>query len=280
MSLLAFDATRRPSAAARQRPLLVWLVFLLRPAGSTLILMHQSHEGSHATCESFMEFCVEKVECRELYEANPQFGGTGPDFEGIHDNDVGLIRISGADRGLLKSGVLADDFVVVLVRTDLLRWGVSEYFKVVTQNHLDETMGKMDHPDYAPYVDPQFHAGVELAALDLDVELFHAVLDRLVRMWTAKVVNMEDLKKNHKRFGIATYEQFLEGGPTYVRRILDHANITAPCTGAAYTHEVVRAHSDRISDSVTNFDAIYQAFLYADYPTWGGIATQFRDYHI
>jgi len=258
---------------------LLWLV--ARRAGSTLMILHQSHEGSHAICESFLEFCVAKVECRELYEANPIYGHTGPDFAGIHDNNVGLIRVTGADSKLMKSGVDADDdFVVVLARTDLLRWGVSQYFKVVTQSHLDERMGKTDHPDYSPYVDPQFQTGIELAALDLDEELFRAVLDELVNMWTNKVVNLEALKKNNKRFGIATYEQFLEGGPDYIHKILQRANVTVPCTGATYIHKVTKAHSDRLSDTVRNFDDIYRAFLYGNYPTWGDLAKQFMDYHI
>mmetsp|Transcript_376 Transcript_376/g.1364 ORF Transcript_376/g.1364 Transcript_376/m.1364 type:complete len:93 (-) Transcript_376:576-854(-) len=91
---------------------------------------------------------------------------------------------------------------------------------------------------------------------------------------------MTHLKHAGKRFGIISYEQFLEGGSEYLQKILNLANVTIKCTDGIVSQKVHKVHSDRLSDTVTNYDQILRYFTYKRYPTWGDIARDFTNEHI
>ena len=258
-----------------RRRRLKWL--LVPVVKATLIIMHDSHEGSHAVCEGFNQYCIKKVECDELYEKNPYFGVKGPDFAGLHEKKIAMTQLWKPDYDHIKE-IQDDDFVLFIVRLDLFHWSVSQYFKVVLQNGIDTMLNKT-HVDFQDYVDPQF-SHQKLEPLDYDIDMFLKVVERNIVSWKNKVTIMTHLEKMKRHFGIISYEQFVEGGPDYLRLILETANITIKCTDGVISHSVHKAHSDKLTDTVKNFNAVLRAFTYAQFPQWGNLAQNFSYAHI
>ena len=148
------------------------------------------------------------------------------------------------------------------------------------QDHIDEAMNKTDHPDFQRYTDPQFVPNIVLDPVDMDVDLFAKVVESNIQSWHNKVRTMQRLQADDKPFAIASYEQFLEDSDYLLRHILKAANISIRCTDAQVQHNVHRVHSDRVRDSVTNYNTIFSSFTYARYPSWGDLAANFSQKQI
>lgn len=154
---------------------------------------HIGHEGSHAICESFQYFVPNvrtlkqpvplsgvifilpwQVECAEVFDASKNDGLVN--IEAFRRLDgVALLRLRTQD---LKAFAPSDKFVII-VRTDLLRWSLSNYYKQSfsrnhTENYLNDSV-------YLLNMDPQFkHLSTPLPVHDisLDIMVRHVPLSR------------------------------------------------------------------------------------------------------
>ena len=235
-----------------------------------IILLHHSHEGSHAMCQSFESFCLEP-DCTERFDAGKHEGRI--DWDGALSESMVLLRLRERDTEELLERLGPDDVVLCLVRTDLMRWTVSEYFKV---NPSEATAN--------PYLakNPQFlhhWQGINVTVTPeyYKLDLVRSTAKALVARWREKVKILNRVQRSGTRYGILTYEEFLEAGTDYLAAALQAFRLETPCTNHSATITSERVHSDNIADSVLNYADIYHLFRYADFPTWGALAQRHQD---
>ena len=99
-------------------------VLAVSPQAATakVVILHEAHEGSHATCEAFAHLCV-ATDCREIHDARSTRDIDWPFIESS-DDELFLLRfypiISAAHPFLNHT-------VIFLVREDLFHWGLGTY---------------------------------------------------------------------------------------------------------------------------------------------------------
>lgn len=241
---------------------LLWLVFCFTRLARSLpkvLLVHNGHEGSHAICEAMHHHLCVAVDCSEQFDAWQNDGRAN--WNGLRRSPARVVLFRAPKHELL-SHVRSEHAILVLVRTDLMRWAISLYFKRggLPGSVVDERLA-----------DPQFFNVTETLET-YDLTLLSGNARECVGFWREKVALLDALRLARARYAVMTYEQFLAAGAKYLARVLDAVEMEhSHCSAAVHAfipRSARRVHGDNISRIALNADDILRHFITTTYPTW------------
>ena len=108
----------------------LWALALLawdgspRGADAKVTILHDAHEGSHATCEAFAHLCV-KTDCREIHDGTIT-GKRNIDWPYIESSEDELFLLRFPPRRASPKPFL-NHSVIILVRENLFDWGLGTF---------------------------------------------------------------------------------------------------------------------------------------------------------
>lgn len=225
-----------------------------------VLLLHRGHEGSHAICESLHTDLCLSADCSEQFDAWASHGRTNWNDMRHAPNDVVLFRAPKSD---LKRRTVMADVMLVLVRTDLMRWALSLYFK--------RNADKLDADLVNGKLDPQFTANSSSQFDFYNLTLLSNTAADCVRAWQDTVRTLDTLRELGRKYAVITYEQFVSGGSSYLARVLSNVSVTPNCSEATNIYpprRVHRVHSDDISVFAVNAGEVIRHFTTTVYPSW------------
>lgn len=227
-----------------------------------VLLLHRGHEGSHAICESLRADLCLSADCSEQFDAWASHGRTNWNDMRHAPDDVVLFRASKND---LRRRTFTADVMLVIVRTDLMRWALSLYFK----RNADKLDAELVHGR----TDPQFTVNSS-SQFDLyNLTLLSRTASECVRAWQDTVHTLDTLREMGRKYAVITYEQFVSGGSSYLARVLSNVSVTPNCSNAEdkkddTPRKVHRVHGDDISAFAVNAGEVIQHFATTVYPSW------------
>jgi hypothetical protein len=172
-------------------------------------LFHNSHEGSHSICELVAErFCM-PVDCSERFDAYKN-ADKKTNWDGA-TNRRGLVLL---DDGVASEAgmVAAATGNVILVRTDLLRYAVSNYYK--SGVHVDKI-----------HADPQFWGARNVTSHELSIPVLTKAIDKALLHWRHKIELALALHRARRRVFFLSYERYVDGGAEYVDYVFGNARV-------------------------------------------------------
>ena len=280
----------RPRARVRPtlEPVFALLVALLAlyklasvRAAPSFIVFHSSHEGSHGFCSSFAtEFCRlcdaseqydgrlnnGSVAWQRMLDSNPRGDDSGSGGMVL----MGAPRVPEMQRGLDIMRAHGDDpggvVFLLIVRTDLAKWSMSQYFKMVrwsgagsdAELEIEASKGAPD-PQFLPSL--YYHRGKkrgggrggqnetvpQMPQYHYKIRFLDAVADMHLEAWNAYITLAKFLHAAGMRIYFITYEQLAEGGPDYVRTIFrDRLNVTVGHRQNGKTGDKIGCHNRRM----------------------------------
>ena len=273
----------------RSRGAAAWAV---PPLGATaliggkprVLLLHAGHEGSHAICEAVGQQACVLVDCSERFDAYINHGRTN--WAGVAASNASVVLVRGT--AWETDAMTSAGTPVIIVRTDMMRWALSRYHKVLLQKYGEKLPAGVSK-------DPQFAHGNtgESHLSHYDLDKLKLVVGNCHREWSRKVDLMRLLAAEGVPFHIAIYERFLADGDEYAARIATAAgrstssagngsNGGRECTGKMRGKSVHRVHSHNISTFVSNELEVLRFFAAADpeLPSWEQMAAAFHDRNI
>ena len=279
-----------PSAAmARAATMLCLLASLCGRAAAdgktTLILLnHESHSGSHAVCQALGKLgCVEGF-CGQEFVFGPmpeqllellrasrrRFIIAIVTFGNGHTNGWDVKSLV-AHSNLVREGRLR---VVTHIRTDLMRWALSEYCKT---GHVADCFEDSD---------PQFHKGGATAERHAyNLPALEDVAAQLRKRWLAQAEATKLVAASNSSLAtLSFYEDFLRAGEAaysawLYRWLVDgHHSGRSSSEDAACAFEdaastgVTKFHSDDISTFVENDGEVRDLFASDRFGSWEAVA--------
>mmetsp|Transcript_2994 Transcript_2994/g.9332 ORF Transcript_2994/g.9332 Transcript_2994/m.9332 type:complete len:287 (+) Transcript_2994:106-966(+) len=244
---------------------------------ATVVLLHQGHEGSHAICESLERSCF-AFNCHEDFDG----GKSGTiDIAGVHSERGVLLRAYKDDMPFFNP----DDKFVVLVRTDLMRWSVSMYWKA--------NADRLDSKVVLENGDPQFAlregGNPQLAAKagHMQMDLLDIAARRNINTWYQKRHVLNYLRENNMTYVVITYEQYVMDGDALLKAAMsaigEKRDDALDCAHdvASMLQPMTRVHTEDLYDYTTNADEVLNHFTTQNYTTWGQCCGQFHaDRHV
>jgi len=157
------------------------------------------------------------------------------------------------DPASARAAVFCDTFndvdeVLIMLRTDLMRWSLSEYDTV----HL---RGKRAHLQFEPDAEDR---RVEMH--HVDIEALANIAHKQVQIYGQKARYAKELNKCGKKVTFVQYEYFLDSSPTC-------SQLEAPTS----TERVHRVHSNRLADFVENPDEVFALFAGGIFPSFSKV---------
>lgn len=235
-----------------------------------VLLFHGSHEGSHSICQLFADEVCRPADCTERFDAYRQGGVTA--WAGINTQS-GLVLLqqvppSGA------ANVSRSTSSLILVRTDLPKWTVSQYAKLMSW-----MAPKLQLPTSS--IDPQFASpDAKLAKINMTTQYLHRAAEWCVESWRAKVNLGLALHQAGRRVFFMTYEQYLEGGDGYARSVFRDPRVRAhgSCSESRARErregegrQAHQAHGDYVREYASNFNDVLLHFETTPYPSWASL---------
>jgi hypothetical protein len=228
---------------------------LAAAAAKQVVILHDAHEGSHASCEAFAHLCV-RTDCREVHDA--LFHNNTIDWPSITSSDaeVFLTRFYPPHQSL---DPWQNTSVLLLVRRDILAWSLGSF-------HLSF---------------PHEPRGQPGELLNINASLVETMLKRKLESWRRKV---DALQRLVAEGGVDThvyfYESFLQGGLDYLRRVAKMAGLGADFEGGScvdhFSKDLKRTHGEEPCatryGTASNCDELVALTQKRDFPTWDGLA--------
>jgi hypothetical protein len=239
-----------PGLPGAPRPVSVALV-----AAKKVVILHDAHEGSHATCEAFAHLCV-RTDCREVHDA--LFHNNTIDWPAItaSDAEVFLTRFFPPHQSLepwLNTSVL------LLVRRDVLAWSLGS-FHISFPHEPKALPGQL---------------------VNINASLVEVMIKRKIDSWRHKVEALERLvTEGDVDTHVYFYESFLQDGLDYLRRVATAAGLGADFAAGScvdqFSKDLTRTHGDQPCatryGTASNCDEITALMTRRNYPTWDGLA--------
>jgi hypothetical protein len=158
-----------------------------------------------------------------------------------------------AKRAAAFCGTFNDvDEVLILLRTDLMRWSLSEYDAV----HL---RGKEVHLQFANVNSKDRRVEMH----HVDIKALTTIAHKRARVYGKKARYAKELNKCGKKVTFVQYEYFLDSSPTCPQ-------LEAPTAGS----RVHRVHSSRLADFVENSDEVFALFAGERFPSFSQLYTE------